>query len=101
VRERELGAVVAPGDVDGWAVAIDAVLRSPPPSESFDLVRQELAWPRVAEPLVRIIRHAVAPARVPRLVLAPLEERWLRARTSLALGGGFARQAEKLRARLR
>jgi hypothetical protein len=88
-------------DVAGWVEAIERVLRSPPPHKSFAGVRQELAWPHVAEPLVRIVGDAVAPARAPSLALSPLQERLLRARTSVALGGVVARQAEKLRARLR
>jgi glycosyltransferase involved in cell wall biosynthesis len=54
VVERDLGHAAAPADVEGYADAVAEVLRTHTPSERFDAVRRDLAWPRVVEPLVRL-----------------------------------------------
>ena len=67
VVDRGLGRVVAPGDVDGWVVALGELLEHP--AELIErrsnvlAVRDELSWERVAEPLVRLVRAVPHPVR--------------------------------------
>jgi glycosyltransferase involved in cell wall biosynthesis len=54
--EREgLGVTVAPGDVDGYADALERMVDDPPRDDAFADVRERFAWERVAEPLVRLV----------------------------------------------
>jgi glycosyltransferase involved in cell wall biosynthesis len=62
VEERGLGRAVAAGDVDAYAEAIEQVLAAPPPTDPFEAVRKELAWPRVVEPLLRLLSRERGPA---------------------------------------
>jgi glycosyltransferase involved in cell wall biosynthesis len=59
VAERELGRTVEPGDVDGWAEAIDGLLVDASAYETARRnladVRDEFVWGRVVEPLVRLV----------------------------------------------
>lgn len=90
-----LGEAVAVGDAEAHAAAIERVLDGPPPRERFDPVRARFAWPRVVEPLRRLI--GVPGRRVDAPVA--LDELLLRGRISLAHGGPAAvvrRQAAKL-----
>jgi glycosyltransferase involved in cell wall biosynthesis len=93
VHRRGLGRAVAPGDVDGYARAIEQVLADPPPPARFEPVREELAWPRVVEPLRRIAAQPARRVRAPRT----FEDVVLRARISLALGGPAAAVRRQLR----
>jgi glycosyltransferase involved in cell wall biosynthesis len=69
VERRELGAVVAAGDVDAWSRAIEDLLADDVRREraraSCAAVRDELAWPVVTEPLARLVETETAhtPAR--------------------------------------
>jgi glycosyltransferase involved in cell wall biosynthesis len=95
VEQHEIGTAVAPLDVDAYAKAIAEQLDTPPPPERFDAVRNQLAWPKVIEPLRRL---AALPGERVRAPLG-IEDRLLRARISLALGGSrraFVRQLRKV-----
>jgi glycosyltransferase involved in cell wall biosynthesis len=93
VEQRGLGRGVAPGDVDGYARAIEDLLADPPPAARFEPVRGELAWPRVVEPLRRLAAQPGQRVRARRT----LEGTMLRARISLALGGPGAAARRQLR----
>jgi glycosyltransferase involved in cell wall biosynthesis len=93
VQARGLGRAVAPGDVDGYARAIEELLDDPPPGARFEPVREELAWPRVVEPLRRLAAEPGRRVRAPRT----LQDAVLRARISLALGGPGAAVRRQLR----
>lgn len=61
VEQRGLGRAVAPGDVASWACAIDELLGDKKiykraRNEIAD-VREEFLWPRVTEPLRRLVRE--------------------------------------------
>jgi hypothetical protein len=60
VAENDLGYVLQPGDVDGVAAAMDALLTEPDArgsrQESFRRVAAQLAWDRAIEPLVAYCR---------------------------------------------
>ncbi len=55
VESSNLGRTVAPGDVDGWAATLEAVLGDDDElariKANIESVRAELLWPRVIEPL--------------------------------------------------
>jgi glycosyltransferase involved in cell wall biosynthesis len=93
IHARRLGRAVPAEDVGAYAEAVEQVLDDPPLPASFEPVREELAWPRVVEPLRRLVAR---PGRVTRPPLG-VEERMLRARTSLALGGPAAAVRRQLR----
>jgi len=62
--EREgLGAVVAPGDVEGTADALERVLDNGRGhyAEALARVALRFSWPSVAQPLVRMVQAEVAP----------------------------------------
>jgi glycosyltransferase involved in cell wall biosynthesis len=65
VEQRGLGRAVAPGDVAGWSNAIDEVLGDKKIYKSAKRaigdVREEFLWPRVTEPLRRLVREAGPP----------------------------------------
>jgi len=82
--------------VGAWEEAIERILDAPPPASSFEDVRRELSWDRVAEPLARIVEAAREPPPAPAAVrVSAGQELWLRGRTSVALGGAFRRQLAK------
>jgi glycosyltransferase involved in cell wall biosynthesis len=60
VDELDLGMVVAPGDVDGWANALLELSVLPDRRQhfapAFEQARERLHWERVLEPLVRFCR---------------------------------------------
>ncbi len=64
VSERGLGAVVSPGDVEGWGAALTELLDDPAAiaraRAQLQKVREELAWPKVVEALVQLLE---APAQ--------------------------------------
>jgi hypothetical protein len=93
MQRRGLGRAVAPGDVDGYALAIEALLADPPPAARFAATREEFAWPRVVEPLRRLAAQPGRRVRPPRTLTDPV----LRARISLALGGPRAAARRQLR----
>ena len=61
VRDEGLGLVVQPGDVQGLAQSIIALVDEPDAraarSERFERVRQRFYWERVAKPLIRFCRQ--------------------------------------------
>jgi glycosyltransferase involved in cell wall biosynthesis len=65
VERRGLGRGVAAGDVDGWVVALETLLDDVDAYEqarrSIATVRDEFLWPRVTEPLRRLVREAGRP----------------------------------------
>jgi glycosyltransferase involved in cell wall biosynthesis len=85
VEERGLGKAVPARDVAAYAEAIVDLLAAPPPAKRFDDVREELAWPRVVAPLLRLLagERSPPPARTARL---RLEQVGLRARLRLRRG---------------
>jgi glycosyltransferase involved in cell wall biosynthesis len=64
VSERDIGRVVPPGDEAAWVAAVSGLLASPETMAGMRTglaqVRDELAWPRVVEPLARLV---AGPAR--------------------------------------
>ena len=66
VERDNLGETVPPGDPDALAAALERVLSAGRDgfADGFGRAREELAWPRVAAPLVR---YVTAPTRPPRL----------------------------------
>jgi glycosyltransferase involved in cell wall biosynthesis len=66
VAQRGLGAAVPPGDASAAAEALDGLLAQgrDAAAERFAAVAAELAWPRVAEPLVRFATAAQRPPRL-------------------------------------
>jgi glycosyltransferase involved in cell wall biosynthesis len=58
VEENGLGRTVAPGDVEGFAAALEDLIKEGGREErapAFAAVRDNLSWPRVAQPLVRLV----------------------------------------------
>jgi glycosyltransferase involved in cell wall biosynthesis len=59
VQARRLGRVVAPGDVRGWTEALTSLLNDeadePALSARIEEARSELVWPRVVQPLARLL----------------------------------------------
>jgi glycosyltransferase involved in cell wall biosynthesis len=57
VEERQLGRTVAYEDVDGYAESLSVVLAADRATfaERFAALREELAWPRVVEPLAAML----------------------------------------------
>jgi glycosyltransferase involved in cell wall biosynthesis len=103
IESRELGRVVAAGDVEGWAAAIEELADERERARlaaNVEAVRPAYAWSRVAEPLARLVDAPAEPRRVTGAVAAHrLDEALLRARTSYEIGGlGAAarRQAAKV-----
>jgi glycosyltransferase involved in cell wall biosynthesis len=68
VAQRELGLVVEPLDVNGWIDAISLLLDDKSARDrarpAFEQLRQELAWPRVVEPLVRLLDAPTTSQRI-------------------------------------
>src|SRR4051794_5121139 len=65
VDRRGLGRVVPPRDVAAWATALETLLDSSDAQErtrrAIAEVRDEYLWPRVVEPLRRLVREPGAP----------------------------------------
>jgi glycosyltransferase involved in cell wall biosynthesis len=85
VGERGLGRVVAPGDVAGWAAAIDELLRDEDGAQAIrrniDELARELTWERAVEPLARLIEAPARPRPArSRTWLRAVEYLWYRAR---------------------
>jgi glycosyltransferase involved in cell wall biosynthesis len=104
VASRGLGRTVAAEDVSGWVEALDGLLGDE--AGRADIVarlasvREELAWPRVVEPLVRLISDTPPAARRRRNAI-PLA-RYSALRASYAAGSrgalGTLRRLARLRA---
>jgi glycosyltransferase involved in cell wall biosynthesis len=107
VRERGLGGVVAPGDVDGFAAALAGTLDTDRSAFAAAMAgaRTELEWPRVVEPLAALLEAgpgggAPRPARATRTA----EYAALRARHAVAtrgVRGLVTRAVDGVRARAR
>jgi glycosyltransferase involved in cell wall biosynthesis len=100
VVRHGLGRAVAAGDVAAWVAAIEELLDSADARSrmEFEAVRAELSWPQVVRPLTRLALGTTAPPLGAVRALT-LEDRRIRARASLALGGlrgAAGRQARKL-----
>jgi glycosyltransferase involved in cell wall biosynthesis len=85
VGERGLGRVVAPGDVAGWAAAIDELLRDEDGAQAIrrniDELARELTWERAVEPLARLVEAPARPRPArSRTWLRAVEYLWYRAR---------------------
>src|SRR5215211_4935046 len=95
VGERGLGRELDFGDVDGWARAIEELLDDTASYAEVRAriaeVRDHFAWPRVVEPLVRLLdappSHAPAARRIDALVLRHLLERARVIRERNGIGG--------------
>jgi hypothetical protein len=79
VARHGLGAVVAPGDVDGVARALtdwlDARDRREQLDSGFELVRRQFDWARVCEPIARFCQSPhLAPDRAAGLVARELDD---------------------------
>jgi hypothetical protein len=65
VERRGLGRAVAPGDVAGWVAALESLLDDADAYEQARAatasMRADYAWPRVVEPLKRLVREPGAP----------------------------------------
>lgn len=91
VVERGLGRTVAFEDVQGWVQSTLALLDDQREYQlaqaNIEAVRRELVWPKVIEPLVRLVdaERRGAPAR--NLRAMALEQWWLRGRISLLRNG--------------
>ena len=102
VERRGLGRTVAPGDVDGWVEALDSLLGDRAAYEraraATASVREEYLWPRVVEPLRRLVREHGTPVEY-RRTIAPSAS-WIgwRVRHAVAQRGvvGAARRAIQL-----
>jgi len=97
VADRGLGRIVAPGDVGGWAAALQGLLEDPAElQEARDNVlktREELSWERVAVPLSRLIDAGSArpPGRQGRAPVARTAAAQLRSSLTRRGVGGTAR----------
>jgi glycosyltransferase involved in cell wall biosynthesis len=69
IRTEGLGRTVPAGDVEAWTAAIEALLDDQAAyaraCEGLAAVREELAWPRVVEPLRRVAAAAGTAPRPP------------------------------------
>ncbi len=89
VERRGLGRTIGTGDVAGWVAALEALLDD---DETYKRargaiagVREEYLWPRVAEPLRRLVREAGQP--VPRRRTAGTAGSWVAWRLRHAVAG--------------
>jgi glycosyltransferase involved in cell wall biosynthesis len=108
VESRELGRVVAAGDVEGWAAAIEELADGRERARlaaNVEAFRPEYAWSRVTEPLARLVAAPAERRRATGAIVGHrIDETLLRARTSYEIGGlGAAarRQAAKVLRRAR
>ncbi len=100
VASRGLGRTVAAEDVAGWVAALDELLGDEAGRADISArlvsVREEFAWPRVVEPLVRLLSEALPAGRRDRSAVRLA--RYSALRTSYAVGsrgvfGAFRRLA--------
>lgn len=101
VASRGLGRAIAPGDVDGWAKAIESLADEHERrrcAANLEPVRRELAWPEIVAPLVRMLTVPGRPVRNARAATIELELAVLRARISYRVRGpaGAIRRAARL-----
>ena len=101
VEEHGLGRSVGPGDVEAWVEAIRELLsrdrlRSETESAAAE-VRARLAWPRVVEPLARLL-DAPSPPTARKADAIVVRSLWAGVRTSLA-GRGVRGTARAIRGR--
>ncbi|MEP6977197.1 MAG: glycosyltransferase [Thermoleophilia bacterium] len=92
VSERQLGRAVGFRDVAGWTDAIRELIDDEEArrraKENLEAIRSELAWPRVVEPLVRLLRAPTLPISRPRPArLHSAVDRFERLRLSFAMRG--------------
>jgi len=105
VERRGLGSAVAPGDVVGWVAALETLLTDADAYEcarsSIAAVRDEYLWPRVVEPLRRLVRDEGTP--MPRRRTALAAGGWMRWRLQHAVASrgvvGAARRLAQLAGR--
>ena len=105
VERRGLGRGVAAGDVRGWVEAIETMLGDEDAyaraRRAIESVRDEYLWPRVVEPLRRLVHEPGTP--VPRRVTALPAGAWVKWRLTHAVAGrgalGAARRLAQLTAR--
>jgi glycosyltransferase involved in cell wall biosynthesis len=104
VRDRGLGHTVDYGDVDGWAAAVESLLDAADGERAarraaFGAARAEFLWPRVVEPLARLVSGPPSPPPSGTLSAAMVGEH-VRRRARLSLDrrgfGGSLRHAVKL-----
>jgi glycosyltransferase involved in cell wall biosynthesis len=96
VEARGLGRTFGYEDVEACEQAIETVLVGDRPEDGlFASVQRELAWPKVVEPLIRIA--GASPPGRPSARALRAEERLLRAKIALSLGGPSAVLTRKLR----
>jgi glycosyltransferase involved in cell wall biosynthesis len=95
VESRNLGRTVAPGDVEGWAHALQDFLDDQDElariKANLESVRAELAWPKVIEPLADLAAlpgDRVTPRQNLRAMAA--RYRWTAGRSVLMLRGPLA-----------
>jgi glycosyltransferase involved in cell wall biosynthesis len=105
VERRGLGRGVAAADVGSWVEAIETMLGDADAyagaRRSIESVRDEYLWPRVVEPLRRLVHEPGVP--VPRRVTALPAGAWVKWRLTHAVAGrgtlGAARRLAQLTAR--
>jgi glycosyltransferase involved in cell wall biosynthesis len=105
VAQRDLGRVVQPLDVKAWVDSISFILDDQSARDrirtALESVRRELEWPRVVEPLLRLLEVPTKPRRrrdatIPRYVGARIDL----ALASRGIAGATTRVLEILRGRL-
>jgi hypothetical protein len=105
VAQRDLGRVVQPLDVKAWVDSISFILDDQSARDrirrALESVRRELEWPRVVEPLLRLLEVPTKPRRrrdatIPRYVGARVDL----ALASRGIAGATTRVLEILRGRL-
>ncbi len=97
VEREELGAVAAPGDVEGLAAALERVLERgrEPYAPALRAAAARQTWPLVAQPIIRWISQPTPPDRPgdgPEVLRAPLAQRL---REGAYLAGGRALLARR------
>ncbi len=89
VERRGLGRAVAPGDTAGWIAALESLLDDAETYErartAIAAVREDYLWPRVVEPLRRLVRETGQP--VPRRRTTQAAATWIVWRLRHAVAG--------------
>jgi glycosyltransferase involved in cell wall biosynthesis len=105
VEQRGLGRAVAPQDVDGWVAALHDVLEDKARyGGAIAATRAEFLWPRVTEPLRRLVREPGRPLSGAATTRAAGSWAVLRVRHAVAdrgAGGAARRAADLLTKRLK
>jgi glycosyltransferase involved in cell wall biosynthesis len=102
VERRGLGRGVGPRDVDGWVAALDSLLGDRDAYEraraATASVREDYLWPRVVEPLRRLVRERGTPVEYRRTVVPSASWIGWRVRHAVAQRGvvGAARRVIQL-----